>query len=356
MKAAVLQKEGTISIEDVETPQAAPGEVVIKVNYCGICGSDLHLMDGASILAGTIMGHEVSGVIAEIGEGVEGWSVGQRVVPLPFTSCGHCYECIHGVPNLCRQAIVFGCDVSVLGALAEYVKAKASQIYAIPDEITNQEAALTEPLAVSLRAVRLAGITLGSSVAIIGAGPIGLLAIQCARLAGANSIYVAQRSEPRASMAKQFGADMVINPEKEDFVYEVRRLTGSGVSIPKEEGFPGMVRKQTGSGVHASLECAGGTSPFDLAVRSVGPGGRVILVSVDVNPKQINSLEIMLGEIEIKGSNCYWSEFADSLELLRLHKIETEGMISKVVSLDDAPGIFNELRETKKYIKVLVTP
>jgi len=335
MKAAVVKKGGIISVEEVETPRAGPGEVVVKVSYCGICGSEL-LNVGKDTFARAIMGHEFSGVIAEVGEGVSSWSVGQRVTPTIFLPCQQCYECVHGMPVLCRNMILTGCDPSVPGAFAEYVKVKTSQLYATPEEITDQEAALNEPLAVSFRAVRLAGITVGSSVAIIGAGTIGLMAIQCAKLAGASGIYVAQRSEPRASTAKQFGADVVINPEKEDFIYEVRQLTGGGV--------------------HASVECAGSANAFELAFKSVRPGGRMILVSTDFSPREIVPVELVFGELEIKGSYGHWSEFADGLELLRLRKIKTEGLITKVVPLSDVQEVFNELRQASKHIKVLIAP
>lgn len=298
MKAAILKEPGVISIEDVETPRAGPGEVVIKVSYCGICGSDLRYF-ASDMAVGFIMGHEPSGVIAEIGEGVSNWSVGQRVTPITFSPCWHCYECTHGTPHMCRNTLVIG-SPRLPGAYAEYLKVKSSQLYITPDEITDQEAALNEPLAVSLHGVLLSGITVGSSVAIIGAGPIGLMAIQCAKLAGAKGIYVAQRSEPRASMAKQVGADIVINPEEQDFRREVRRQTGIGADV--------------------CLECVGSAEAFQLAIRTARACGRVVLLGGS-GPTEVIPGELLRRELEIKGSLGYWTEFADGLELLRLHKM-----------------------------------
>jgi len=146
------------------------------------------------------------------------------------------------------------------GGFAEFIRVKASQLYNTPNEIDDREAALAEPLAVSLRAVLLSGITIGNSACIIGAGTIGLFAVQCSKLSGAGSIYVAQRSEPRATLARQMGADMVINPTKEDFVQAVLRKTAIGADV--------------------SFECAGNSEAFQLAVRSVRSSGRVILVGI----------------------------------------------------------------------------
>lgn len=333
MKAAILKERGVISIEDVETPRPEPGEVVIKVSYCGICGSDLSsFASGAA--TGAIMGHEPSGVIAEIGEGVSNWTVGQRVTPIPYNPCWQCYECVHGTPHMCRNTAVIG-SPRLPGAFAEYLKVKASQLYATPDEITDQEAALNEPLAVSLHAVLLSQLKIGDSVVIIGAGPIGLMAIHCAKLAGAKGIYVAQRSEPRASMAKQIGADIVMNPEKEDFRRRVRQETGIGADI--------------------CLECVGSAETFQLAIRTVRAQGRVVLVAGG-GPTEIIPGQLLRRELEIKGSLGYWTEFADGLELLRLRKIEIKGMITKVVPLSDIQETFSEMLQVRKHIKVLVAP
>lgn len=331
MKAAILEKRGVLSVKEVEMPRAGHGEVVVKVSYCGICGSDLRsfVSDRA---VGNIMGHEFSGVITEIGEGVTDWSVGQRVTPIPLSPCWHCHECRHGMPYyVCRNLVVYGVR-GAPGGFAEYLKVKASDLYATPDEITDQEAALNEPLAVSLHAILLSGITVGSSVAIIGAGPIGLMAIQCAKLAGAKGIYVAQRSEPRASIAKQVGADMVINPEKEDFVSKVSQ--------------------QTGTGADASLVCADSAEATQLAIKVVGPCGRVVLVAAggSINPNALTGQEL-----EMKGSRGYSrTQFANGLELLRLRKVETERMITKVVPLSNIQQTFTELLQARNHIKVLV--
>jgi len=333
LKAAILKQPGKLSVEDVETPKAGPGEVVVKVSYCGICGSDLHSY-GYDMAVGVILGHEPCGVIAEIGKDVQGWSVGQRVTPIPYQPCWHCFECIHGRPHLCRNTLILGTQ-RLPGAYAEYIKVQASQLYATPDEITDEEAALNEPLAVSLHGVLLSGMTAGSNVVVIGAGPIGLFAIQCAKLAGAKNIFVAQRSEPRASMAKNVGADVVINPAEQDFRREVRRLTGFGADF--------------------CFECVGSPEAFQMSTRVLRPGGRVVLLGGS-GPTEIIPMELLRRELEIKGSLGYWTEYANCLDLLKLRKIKTEGMITKIVPLSDIQDIFSEMSRVRNHIKVLVAP
>ena len=334
MRAAILKGPGIISIEDMETPKAGNGEVVVKVSYCGICGSDLRRFLNAAPNTAEIGGHEFSGVIAEIGPGVKGWSVGQRVTPIPFAPCWQCYACTHGTPHLCRNAEYVGANPNQPGGFAEFVRVKASQLYITPDEIDDREAALAEPLAVSLRSVMLSGINIGSSACIIGAGTIGLFTVQCAKLSGADSIYVAQRSEPRASLARQMGADMVINPAKENFLHTVLRKTAIGADV--------------------SFECAGNSEAFQLAVRSVRSSGRVILVGIG-GPAEFPTKELVMREIEIKGSMMYWNEFPQSLELLKLHKINTKGIVTKIVPLKDIQAAFTDLLHSRDQIKVLMS-
>ena len=267
MKAAIRREGKRFSVEEVETPSAGPGEVLVKESYCAICGSNLRTV-GNDTGVGRILGHEFSGVIAQIGDGVEGWVVGQRVTPYSSATCGKCYYCVHEMLSICPNKTVVGRGIredDPPGGFAEYVKVKASQLYVTPEEISDQDAALNQPLACSLHAVLLSGIGVGSTVAIIGAGPAGLMAIQCAKIAGAKGIYVAQRSEPRATVAKQLGAEIVVKPQEKDFRREVLQRTG-------------------GIGADACVNCAGSADAFQLAIAVVRGGGRVIQVGVPQGP------------------------------------------------------------------------
>lgn len=339
MKAAIRRKGRRFSIEEIEQPSAGPGEVVIKVSYCAICGSDLRTF-GNDTGIGSVLGHEFSGVIAQVGEGVKDWAIGQRATPDPFAPCRQCYYCLHGRPNLCRNTRVVGRGVledDPPGGFAEYVKVKASQLHATPDEITDQEASLVQPLACSLHAVLLSEITVGSTVAIVGAGPAGLMAIQCARIAGARGIYVAQRSEPRATLAKRLGADIVINPLEKDFRREVRRETDW-------------------VGADACINCAGDNDAFQLAIGVVRSGGRVIQMGVSSGPLEIPTGSMSGREFELKGSTAYSFEFPEALDLIRKKKINTQEMINLVAPLSDIQAAFDEQMKSRKHVEVLIQP
>jgi len=339
MKAAIRREGKRFSVEEVETPSAGPGEVLVKVSYCAICGSDLRTV-GNDTGVGRILGHEFSGVIAQIGDGVEGWVVGQRVTPDPSATCGKCYYCVHEMLSICPNKTVVGRGIredDPPGGFAEYVKVKASQLYVTPEEISDQDAALNQPLACSLHAVLLSGIGVGSTVAIIGAGPAGLMAIQCAKIAGAKGIYVAQRSEPRATVAKQLGAEIVVKPQEKDFRREVLQRTG-------------------GIGADACVNCAGSADAFQLAIAVVRGGGRVIQVGVPSGPLEIPAKGMSAREIEIKGSTAFSFEFPNALELMKAHKINTKEMINLVTPLSEIQDAFNEQLRVRKYIEVLIAP
>jgi L-iditol 2-dehydrogenase len=215
------------------------------------------------------------------------------------------------------------------GGFAEYVKVKASQLYVTPEEISDQDAALNQPLACSLHAVLLSGIGVGSTVAIIGAGPAGLMAIQCAKIAGAKGIYVAQRSEPRATVAKQLGAEIVVKPQEKDFRREVLQRTG-------------------GIGADACVNCAGSADAFQLAI--------AVVRGVPSGPLEIPAKGMSAREIEIKGSTAFSFEFPNALELMKAHKINTKEMINLVTPLSEIQDAFNEQLRVRKYIEVLIAP
>ena len=177
MKAAVVRQKD-ILVEDVPRPQASPGEVIIEVKYCGICGSDVHRFAAGGFPDGAILGHEPYGVVAEVGEGITEWQGGERVVVIAYDPCRQCRWCQQGEYQLCLNKHWIGLGTNP-GAFAEYVKAYSTMLLRVPDQVGDQAAALTEPLAVALHAVRTAHINLGDTAVVIGAGPIGLLVTQC---------------------------------------------------------------------------------------------------------------------------------------------------------------------------------
>lgn len=335
MKAALLEKRETFRVEEVPEPQAGSGEAVVKVAYCGVCGSDVHYYYSDLLPSGTIMGHEFCGTVEGLGEGVEGWRMGDRVLVYPFSPCGGCYWCRKGEEHLCPHALKQCYGIGLPGAYAEYVRVRTSSLIRIPEGMSDQEAALVEPLAVGLRAVRLSGIRPGDVVAILGAGPIGLMTLLWARQAGPKSIYVSEMSFQRAAMALRLGANRVFDPGREDPKIEIRNINGIGPDIV--------------------FECAGASTTLQNAADVVRAGGRILLVGLSMEPVQVQPFTWIGKEISLKGSLGYSAEeFALTVELLRQGKVDVKPLVTDIVSLHDLPEVFQALKRPTTQIKVLL--
>ena len=335
MKAVVIKQKSVLSIEHVPTPQAGPGEVVVEVKYCGICGSDIRLLADGYFPVGLIPGHEFCGRLSEVGTGVDGWFVGDRVTATPVVMCGTCRYCLHGQWHHCSRIKTVGVNLEVPGAFAEYVKVKAEMLHRLPGEVTDEEAASVEPCAVSLRAVGRSGIKIGNSVVIFGAGSIGLFVLQCARLAGAKSIYVIEPAQGRACAATALGADRVFDPAQVSAHVEVAKLCEDGADV--------------------AFVCTAASPSLQQAVETVRKQGRVMLVSGG-GPAEVIPELWMWKEVEVSGSFSYLDEFSQALELFRQQKVKVEGMISDIVPLERAPQMFRDLVTPSSQIKVLVRP
>jgi len=234
MQGAFLLKPETIAIRELPRPRPGPGEVLIRVRAVGICGSDMHLYDtgriGPVVLqAPHIPGHEMSGVIAELGDGVTSLAEGQRVVLEPGLACGHCPMCRSGRYNLCGAVRFLGVP-PYHGCLTEYVVAPAQWVYPLPEALGFAAGAAVEPLAVGLQAVAQGGVGPGSRLAIFGAGMIGLVTLEAALARGAEHIWIVDVVEQRLGLAKALGAT-VVNARHEDVVQELRRQTGGGPDV-----------------------------------------------------------------------------------------------------------------------------
>jgi (R,R)-butanediol dehydrogenase/meso-butanediol dehydrogenase/diacetyl reductase len=225
--------------------------------------------------------------------------------------------------------------IGLPGAYAEYVRVRTSSLIRIPEGMSDQEAALVEPLAVGLRAVRLSGIRPGDVVAIIGAGPIGLVTLLWARQAGPKSIYVSEMSSQRAAMALRLGADRVFDPGREDPKIEIRNINGIGPDIV--------------------FECAGASATLQHAADVVRAGGRIMLVGLSMEPVQVQPFTWIGKEIALKGSLGYSAEeFALTVELLHQRKVDVKPLVTDIVSLPDLPEVFQALKRPTTQIKVLL--
>ena len=265
MRASRLHGVGDLRLEQLARPVPGSGEVLLKVASVGVCGSDVHyFLEGgigdAVITAPIIMGHEFTAWVAGLGEGVEGLEVGQLVAVEPAVHCGVCESCQHGHPNLCADVEFCGTPPHD-GVYAEYTVKPAHNCFPLPEGIDSVEGAMLEPLGVAIHTVDLAHMKPGYTVAVLGAGPIGLLTAAVAKAAGAGAIWMTEPLDYRREFALQYVADAVFNPDEVDVVAEIMRLTG-------------------GRGVDVAFEAAGAAETPDQAARVTRPGGKLILAGI----------------------------------------------------------------------------
>lgn len=341
MRAAVWYGKEDVRVEDVPEPTPTEGEVILQIERTGICGTDLHEYLAGPLVAspGTIMGHEFSGTVVETGPGVTGFRSGQRVAGIGVTGDGTCWYCRHGLPGLCENPTFIG--LRRPGALAPRVSVPASALFEIPDDLSLVDAALVEPLGVAFHAVRRSGLSVGETVYIAGAGPIGLGVLQSARAAGASEIIVSEVSPRRRAAAEQLGATRVIDPTSEDPVEVARSLT-------------------FGRGADVGFDTAGVQVAFDPALQAIRKRGRFVVVAEWEKPANIPLTDPLLREIELKFTFCYEAdeEIPQLIKLIARGDIKTAPMISSQIPLGEiVTSGFEELRNHRDaQVKILVNP
>lgn len=299
MKALVWHGPRRMSVERVPRPVPGPGEVLVRVAAVGICGSELsgYLGQNSLRVPPLIMGHEFSGTIEEAGEGVEGFRAGDRVVINPMVSCKHCGMCRRGLENLCVNRCLIGAHRP--GAFGEWVAVPERACYRLPDDLNDIKGALAEPLACSLRAVRLAGVGVQSTVLIFGAGAIGLFALVASRRAGAGLTAVVDTNPNRLHVAREWGADLTLNPREVDPVDTVKAATD-------------------GLGVDSVIDAVGLPVTRQQGVRAARPAGTVIFIGLHEDGTELAGNSIVRSETRIIGSFCYsWDDFQASIGMLR---------------------------------------
>ncbi|MEM3703371.1 MAG: alcohol dehydrogenase catalytic domain-containing protein [Candidatus Bathyarchaeia archaeon] len=341
MKAIVRVGKGPREVElrDVDYPKPKPGWVTVAVKACGICGSDLHMYLGEWIgPESPILGHEFSGEVVEVGKGVENFVKGDRVACMPKMSCGKCYYCKSGKPFLCENEPLLN------GAMAEYVAAPEYTLFNLPKEVTYEEGALLEPLAVAVSAVyETSHVRPGQTIVIIGPGPIGLLTLVSAKLSNPEISIVSGTSEDkfRLQMAEKLGANVVINVNEEDPVRKVKELT-------------------EGLGADIVYECAG-AGLLDQTVEMLRSEGELVAVGHPAAKAQIKFsptgfLNAQFKRLKIFGHIIYsWEAYRLGLQLVKHKIINLKPFITHMVPLSDAAKGF-ELALKKETIKVLIIP
>jgi 2-desacetyl-2-hydroxyethyl bacteriochlorophyllide A dehydrogenase len=335
MKAAVFKKKGVLKVEEVPRPEPGVNDVLLQITHCAICGSDLHRYQYGMMSPGTIMGHEYSGRVVEIGSKVENFQVGDRAAPSG------------GKVNPVRDIFSYPPRYSAkergfmpgqrAGAYAEFMVVDADGLMKVPETVSNLEACLVEPLTVSLHAVRLSSIKLGDRVLVIGAGPIGLLVQQCTALAGAGDIFVSETNLARRKIASILGADVVFNPIHENMLEEIIRKTGVGVDL--------------------AFECAGAQATLQEALGSLRVAGRVIVVSLAWEPVNCTPVDWVGREVEMKTSyGTLASEWHIAMKLLEKKKIQVKPIISYLAPLEDIQDVFQKLLNPETpWIQAVVT-
>ncbi|NRG45514.1 2,3-butanediol dehydrogenase [Bacillus sp. CRN 9] len=344
MKAAVWHGIKDLRVEEVNEPKVASNQIKVKVEWAGICGSDLHAyLHGLSMNAHPItgekppfaLGHEFSGTIVEVGEGITRHQIGERVAIEPLIYCGDCYACKRGFYNQCSQVGFVGLNRA--GGFAEYAIVDENMVHVLPDNVSFEEGALVEPTAVSFYAVRESKLKAGDSVAIFGAGPIGLLTLLSAKAAGATQIIVVDLSEERLKKAKELGATTIIEGNRDDIVDTILNLTNGGVSV--------------------AYECAGVQPTMTNAVASVKQGGQVMAIAVFTKPVSIDMGQVMFKAANVTSTLAYRHVFPEVIDMISTRRLDVTKVITKKIELTDiVEEGFNQLTNDVKQAKILVRP
>ena len=340
MKAQVVESPNKMVYKDIPVPQINDSEVLVKVKYCGICGSDWSIFTGkyAAEKLPLITGHEFWGTIEEMGKDVTGLKIGDRVAVDLCLCCGTCYFCRRGDGLLCQTFTQLGIHTD--GGFAEYVKAPAVNCYFIPDEIDDYAATFIEPLTTAIEASKRMACELGSSVVVIGCG-LGVIHAALAKLRGAAPVIVVGDNPDRLEVAKKMGIDFCIDINKTpDAVAEVMKLTG-------------------GIGADYVIEAVGQPKTYEQAFTMLRRGGKIQAFGICApgDAAALPPYEFVLGEKKVSGSCAgIGFDWGVAINLLKYKRIDPSGMYSMIVPLSELESALNELQTNNKLIKVFVSP
>jgi 2-desacetyl-2-hydroxyethyl bacteriochlorophyllide A dehydrogenase len=331
----VMVTASGVEIIDVDIPRPGPGEVLVRTVVAGVCGSDTHALQGRHpfITLPYAPGHEVSGTVAEAGTGVTSVAVGDRVTMEPFLPCWECKQCRAGRPNICERLRFFGCAHDQ-GGMAEWFTVDQRRLHVVPDELDWTQAAFIEPLATPAHAIRLAGDVRDRTVAILGAGTIGLLMLQAARAHGAKRVVLTARSARSRDRALSFGPDAVVDATAPDAAEQVRAALGESADVV--------------------FDCVAEQSTIDQALRMADKGGTVIVVGVPAADVTIPLAMLQDSQLRIQGSATYLAEdFAEAMRLLADGSVTVHAMATATHPLDHAAQAFADAA-SGEHIKVLL--
>lgn len=343
MQAAVMTKPFEIVLEERKVPTIAANEVLVKIMAVGICGSDIHYYEHGRIgpyivEKPLILGHECAGIVVAIGDNVTRWKLGDRVAIEPGITCGYCEHCKHGRYNLCAQ-VQFLATPPVDGAFAQYIKHREDFLFAIPDHLSFEAAAMNEPFSVGLHAARRASLKPGESIAIIGMGPVGLMAVAAAKAYGAGQIIVSDLEPIRMEAAKKLGAHHAIDARHSNVPEQIKQLTA-------------------GRGVDVAFETAGHPAALQHAMSSLKRGGRLSIVGLPPQPEiPLNIAAIADNELDIFGIFRYANTYPQGITLLASGLFDIDHLITDRYSLAQTQEAMERARTNKSgSLKVVVYP
>ena len=343
MKALVLEEYNKLIYKEMPEPEIAGNEVLIQVKACGICGSDVHGMDGSSGRRNPplIMGHEASGVIVKKGSQVSRFLEGDRVTFDSTIYCGTCPYCRKGLINLCDNRRVLGVapkEYRQHGAFAEYVAVPEHVLYRLPEGLSFERAAMVEPVSIAFHSVALTPISLNDSAVVIGAGMIGLLVIQALRTAGCGTIIAVDLEQNKLDLALQLGADHALLVGQVDVAEEVRKLTN-------------------GQGTDIAMEVVGNTAAVNTALSSLKKGGALTMVGNLAATVDFPLQEVVTRQINVTGSCSSCGEYPACLEMIARGSINVDALMSGVAPLSEGAGWFNRLyKQEQGLMKVILQP
>lgn len=351
MKALRWYGQRDIRLEEVPEPFPGKGEVKIKVKCCGICGTDFAEYAEGPILVPAkrphpltgkqtpvTLGHEFSGEIVELGSEVTGFAVGERVTVNPLLVCHDCYWCKWGRYNECAKLATLGLGAD--GGFAEYVIAPTYGCYKLPPEVSYEMGAVCEVLSVLVRACKRGGVLPGDSVAIIGAGPVGLLALQVAKASGAGKVFVSEPIPKRREIAKKLGATAVYDPQEVDVGKEIAKLTD-------------------GLRADVTIDCVGNAASLETALRVSRRAGRIVLVGIPTKPIEFRFDRLLFPEKDLIPVQGFVDEFPAAISLLVDGRVKIDPLITARIKLDDVIEKGFKVLDSEQraeHFKILVSP
>jgi len=336
MRAAYYEGNQSIRVGECVPVEPGAGQVQVRVSFCGICGTDLHLFHGAMahrLRLPHVLGHEMAGTITAVGGGVSGWKPGDRVTVRPLDPCGKCPACAAGHSHICQNLKFIGIDVP--GALQELWTVPSHTLHRLPDNLTFRQGALVEPIAVACHDVRLSGLASGEYAVVIGGGPIGALVALVARTRGAR-VVVAEVNPFRIQLARELGLE-VVNPKETDLVALVNEQTG-------------------GAGADVVFEVSGSAAGAETMTKLPRTRGRIVVVAIFAEPPKVDLFRFFWRELKLCGARVYEpQDFEDAIRLAAAGELPLEKLITSVVPLEGMIDGMRQMERGGEVMKVLVS-